>query len=87
MALEHAKKIFLARQENWVLHPCRDRYNQDWLYFQSHQCFVKLRVNTVKLGYNELGYNELGYNEHSVTTNKNIYLVGLSHFYDKFSRL
>jgi hypothetical protein len=44
-------------------------------------------LNTVKLGYNELGYNELGYNEHSVITNQNIYLVGLGHFYDKFSRL
>jgi hypothetical protein len=35
----------------------------------------------------KLGYNELGYNEHSVITNKNIYLVGLGHFHDKFSRL
>ncbi len=35
----------------------------------------------------KLGYNELGYNEHSVITNKNIYLVGLGHFPDKFSRL
>jgi hypothetical protein len=35
----------------------------------------------------KLGYNELGFNEHSVITNKNIYLVGLGHFYDKFSRL
>jgi hypothetical protein len=30
---------------------------------------------TVKLGYNELGYNE-----------QNFYLVGLGHFYNKFSR-
>ncbi len=35
----------------------------------------------------KLGFNELGYNEHSVITNKNIYLVGLVHFYDKFSWL
>ena len=38
--------------------------------------------NTVKLGYNELGYNEL-----SVIANKKIYLVGLGHFNDNFSRL
>ncbi len=35
----------------------------------------------------KLVYNELGFNEHSVIMNKNIYLVGLGHFYDKFSRL
>ncbi len=39
-------------------------------------------TNTVKLGYNELGYNE-----HSVITNKKHILVGLGHFYDRFSRL
>jgi hypothetical protein len=39
-------------------------------------------INTVKLGYNELRYNE-----HSVITNKYIYLVGLGHYSDKFSRL
>ncbi len=44
---------------------------------------VKSRyLSTVKLGYNELGYNE-----HSVITNKNNYLVGLGHFYERFSRL
>ncbi len=35
----------------------------------------------------KLGYNELGYNKHSIITNKNIYLVGLGDFDDKFSRL
>ncbi len=43
---------------------------------------AKKIVCTVKLGYNELGYNK-----HSVITNKNIYLVGLGHFPDKFSWL
>ncbi len=62
---------------------------QYWLkWFQSSTPLVySYFLTTVKLGYNELGYNELGYNEHSVITNKNIYLVGLGHFYVKFSRL
>jgi hypothetical protein len=45
--------------------------------------YLKLKFGyTVKLGYNELGYNEL-----SVIANKKIYLVGLGHFNDNFSRL
>ncbi len=43
---------------------------------------IQIAENTVKLGYNELGHNE-----HSVITNKNIYLVGLGVFNDKFSGL
>ncbi len=53
---------------------------QGWLLYT---CLtILLMTCTVKLGYNELGYNE-----HSVIKNKIIYLVGLGHFYDSFSRL
>ena len=81
----------------------QNTYNNKNIFFYSHtknntNCIKELSIieeNNVQ-SFNhiiyilytvKLGYNELGYNEHSVITDKNIYLVGLGHFYDIISRL